>query len=31
MRRLVIDTNIYIDWFNAGRHETILFERDTVK
>lgn len=21
MRRLVIDTNIYIDWFNAGRHE----------
>ena len=19
--RIVIDTNIYIDWFNAGRHE----------
>ena len=31
MRRLVVDTNIYIDWFNAGRHEHILFERDTVK
>ena len=31
MRRLVIDTNIYIDWFNAGRYEDILFQRDTVK
>ena len=31
MRHLVIDTNIYIDWFNAGLHEEILFQRDTVK
>ena len=31
MRRLVIDTNIYVDWFNAGRHEDVLFRRDTVK
>lgn len=31
MRRLVIDTNIHIDWFNAGRHEDILFQRDSVK
>ena len=31
MRRVVIDTNIYIDWFNAGRHENILFQRDTLK
>ena len=31
MRRLVIDTNIYIDWFNAGRHEDVLFQRDGVK
>ena len=31
MRRLVIDTNVYIDWFNAGRHEDILFQRETVK
>lgn len=31
MRRIVIDTNLYIDWLNAGRHEDILFERDSVK
>lgn len=31
MRRLVIDTNIYIDWFNAGRHQDILFQRGVVK
>src|SRR5437762_13302001 len=31
MRRLVIDTNIYIDWFNAGRHEEILFAREGIK
>jgi predicted nucleic acid-binding protein len=31
MRRLVIDTNVYIDWLNAGLHEDILFQRDTVK
>lgn len=31
MRRVVIDTNIYIDWFNAGRHEDVLFQRDAVK
>ena len=31
MRRLVIDTNVYIDWFNAGRHGDVLFQRDTVK
>src|SRR5258705_2927537 len=31
MRHLVIDTNIYIDWFNAGLHENILFQRDTIK
>lgn len=31
MRRLVIDTNLYIDWFNAGRHEGVLFQRDAVK
>ena len=27
----MIDTNIYIDWFNAGLHEEILFQRNTVK
>lgn len=31
MRRLVIDTSIYIDWLNLGRHEDILFQRDAVK
>lgn len=31
MRRVVIDTNIYIDWFNAGRYEDVLFQRDAVK
>ena len=31
MRRLVIDTNLYIDWLNRGSHEEILFRRDAVK
>jgi len=31
MRRVVHDTNVYIDWFNAGRHEDVLFQRDAVK
>lgn len=31
MRRLVIDTNLYIDWLNAGQHEALLFQRDTTK
>ena len=31
MRRLVIDTNIYVDWFNAGRHHDVLFRPDAVK
>ncbi len=31
MRRVVIDTNLYIDWLNAGRHEAVLFEPGVVK
>jgi predicted nucleic acid-binding protein len=31
MLRRVIDTNLYIDWLNAGRHEAVLFQRDAVK
>ena len=31
MRRVVIDTNVYVDWINRGRHEAVLFERETVK
>ncbi len=31
MRRVVIDTNVYVDWMNAGRHEEVLFEAQTIK
>jgi hypothetical protein len=31
MHRLVIDTNVYIDWLNKGRHEDVLFQHDAVK
>jgi predicted nucleic acid-binding protein len=31
MRRLVIDTNVYVDWINAGRHEDVLFQTEAVK
>jgi predicted nucleic acid-binding protein len=31
MRRVVIDTGVYVDWINRGRHEEVFFERDTVK
>ncbi|MDN5941904.1 MAG: PIN domain-containing protein [Nitrospira sp.] len=31
MRRLVFDTNLYIDWLNAGKHGAILFQADTFK
>lgn len=31
MERVVIDTNIYIDWLNEGQHETVLFRREAVK
>jgi predicted nucleic acid-binding protein len=31
MQRLVVDTNLYIDWLNRGLHEDILFRRDAVK
>lgn len=31
MRRVIVDTNLYIDWLNAGKHETLLFQPDTVK
>ena len=31
MRRIIIiDTNLYIDWLNVGRHEDVLFQRDAV-
>ena len=31
MRRLIIDTDIYIDWLNAGEYEPVLFQPDAVK
>jgi predicted nucleic acid-binding protein len=31
MRRVVIDTNVYVDWLNKGRYEGVLFQRDAVK
>ena len=31
MRRFVLDTNLYIDWFNTGAHEPLLFQSDAVK
>lgn len=31
MRRLVLDTNLYIDWLNAGEHEDVLFQPGIVK
>jgi predicted nucleic acid-binding protein len=31
MRRVIIDTNIYIDWLNEGRYEDLIFQREVVK
>lgn len=31
MQRVVIDTNVYVDWLNAGQHEAVLFQREAVK
>jgi len=31
MRRVVIDTNVYVDWINRGGYEDVLVQPDTVK
>ena len=31
MRRLVIDTNVYVDWINHARHDEIVFQDGAVK
>ena len=31
MQRVVIDTNVYIDWIKEGQYEAVLFQRDSVK
>jgi len=31
MRRVLIDTNLYIDWMNAGRHEAVMIGPGLVR
>lgn len=31
MQRVVIDTNIYVDWLNTGRHSGVVSRRDAVR
>jgi predicted nucleic acid-binding protein len=31
MQRVVIDTNVYIDWINDGQYEAVIFQREAVK
>ena len=31
MRRLIVDTNLYVDWLNAREHERVFFQPDAVK
>jgi predicted nucleic acid-binding protein len=31
MQRIIIDTNLYIDWINDGLYEAVIFQRDAVK
>jgi predicted nucleic acid-binding protein len=31
VRRLVVDTNVYIDWLNRGLYSELLFQSDSVK
>ena len=31
MQRVIIDTNVYIDWINDGKYEAVIFQRDAVK
>jgi predicted nucleic acid-binding protein len=31
MQKVIIDTNIYIDWMNDGLYEAVIFQRDAVK
>jgi predicted nucleic acid-binding protein len=30
MQRVIIDTNVYIDWMNDGLYEAVIFQRDAV-
>jgi len=31
VHRVVIDTNLYIDWLNHGRHEELISQLGTIK
>jgi tRNA(fMet)-specific endonuclease VapC len=31
MQRIIIDTNVYIDWINDGLYEAVIFQREAVK
>jgi predicted nucleic acid-binding protein len=31
MQRVIIDTNVYIDWMNDGQYEEVIFQKDAVK
>jgi predicted nucleic acid-binding protein len=31
MQRIIIDTNVYIDWINDGQYEAVIFQREAVK
>ena len=31
MQKVIIDTNIYIDWMNDGLYEAVIFQRDAIK
>ncbi len=31
MHKLIIDTNVWIDWINKGVYETLLLNKDAVK
>jgi predicted nucleic acid-binding protein len=31
MQRVVIDTDVYINWINDGQYEAVIFQREAVK
>ena len=31
MQRVIIDTNVFIDWMYDGLYEPVIFQRDAVK
>jgi predicted nucleic acid-binding protein len=31
VRRVIPDTSVWIDWLNAGQHEAVLFNQESIK